>query len=217
MTSEVFNIDCVDGMKSYPDKYFELAIVDPPYGIGMDGGVTYKRPSRPNSKNLLPKHPIKDWDSGKPNENYFKELFRVSRNQIICGGNYFTQFLPASMGWVYWGKMEDESNFSDGELIFTSFQRALKSFYLHQFHGTHGGKMRIHPTQKPVKLYRWLLKNYANPGDKILDTHTGSGSSRIAAYDMGFPFTGFEIDSDYFDAAEKRFQLFKSQMKMEFA
>ena len=201
-----YNSDCMEAMAQMEDNAFDLAIVDPPYGIGMAGGKRYDRPSRPNSYHTKTKHKLKEWDNERPPIKYFKELNRVSKNQIICGANYFVEFLTPSMGWIYWGKMEDESNFSDGELFYTSFNRALKSVYYHQFHKTNGGKTRIHPTQKPIALYKWLLKNYAKEGDRILDTHLGSGSSRIAAHEMGFDFTGYEIDKDYFDAQEKRFQ-----------
>jgi site-specific DNA-methyltransferase (adenine-specific) len=196
------------GMADKPDGYFDLAIVDPPYGIGMNGGITYQRPSRPNSYGKPPKHQKKEWDNKRPCKKYFDELFRVSQNQIIFGANYFTEYLTPSMGWIYWGKMEDESNFSDGELIFTSYERALKSIKIHQFHGTNGGKDRIHPTQKPIALYDWILQNYATKGQSILDTHVGSGSSRIAAYKGGFNFTGFEIDPEYYALQEARFREF---------
>jgi site-specific DNA-methyltransferase (adenine-specific) len=128
----------------------------------------------------------------------------VSEHQIIWGSNYFTEFLPPSMGWIYWGKMEDDSNFSDGELAFSSFNRALKRIKIRQFEGTNGGKERIHPTQKPVKLYEWLLMNYAKEGDKILDTHLGSGSIAIACHNLKFDLTGYELDAEYYEAATKR-------------
>ena len=201
-------------MAGLPDKTYELAIVDPPYGIGMDGGVTYQRPSRPNSYFMPPKHTKKVWDTNAPKAEYFKCLYCCSEHQIICGGNYFVQFLTPSMGWIYWAKMEDTSNFSDGELIFTSFQRALKSYKIHQFHGTYGGKLRIHPTQKPVSLYRWLLTNYAKPGQTILDTHGGSFSSAIACWHEGYDMDICEIDKEYFEAACKRFERETRQGKL---
>ena len=207
MPNIFLNADCMDpeiGLPSYPDNHFDLAIVDPPYGIGMSGGVRYDRPSRPNSVNLKTKHTRKEWDNIRPCAEYFKQLFRVSANQIIWGGNYFAEYLPPSMGWIYWAKMEDSSDFSDGELAFTSFQRALKRAKVHQFHGTHGGKHRIHPTQKPAILYRWLLENYAQPNDLILDTHVGSASSLIACESMGFNYVGYELDPDYYAAAQNR-------------
>ena len=204
--------DSLEAMKGMEDNAYELAIVDVPYGINMSGGVTYQRPSRPNSYGKTPKHTRKEWDNSPPTKEYFNQLFRVSKNQIIWGANYLTQHLPASMGWVYWGKMEDDSDFSDGELAYTSFERALKRFKCHQFHGTHGGKDRIHPTQKPVKLYEWLLHNYANEGDKILDTHSGSLSIAIACAELGFDLDAYELDADYFEAAHKRLVQHASQL-----
>ncbi|HEY6436168.1 MAG TPA: DNA methyltransferase [Ignavibacteriaceae bacterium] len=206
--SLVTNEDCMSLMARYPDKYFELAVVDPPYGIGEGGqrNLSGDRPTKkwknPNSINYKPFD-----DSTPPDENYFKELFRVSKNQIVFGGNYFTAFLFPSMGWIIWDKGVDEKeHLSMFEMAWSSFQRKAMKFEL-LWAGFKKGEPteRIHPTQKPMKLYYWLLKNYAKPGDKILDTHLGSGSSRIAAYKLGFDFVGCELDKDYFDAQEKRF------------
>lgn len=206
MISNVFNIDCMEGLKEFPDKFFELAICDPPYGIGYDG-VRKSTGSHGGRR----AHAFKGWDDMSPNENYFSELFRVSKNQIVWGANYMTKYLPPSMGWIFWDKGQRICN-SDGELAFSSFDCALRVAEYNrvelQIEGT------IHPTQKPIKLYKWLLRNYAKPGDKILDTHMGSQSSRIAAYDMGFDYWGYEIDKDYFEAGCKRFELFKSQLKI---
>jgi len=201
MISETHNIDCIEYMKQFPDKHFELAIVDPPYGIGA-GAKTY-------GKRKI-KHDIKDWDKSIPNELYFTELFRVSNNQIIWGGNYFD--LPLTNGWIVWDKDRGkETTFSDGELAWTSFLNLLKILKI-KYDGFLGMDKdgRIHPTQKPVSLYKWLLKNYAKEGDKILDTHLGSQSSRIAAYDMGFDFYGCELDKDYFEQGNKRFEDYKA-------
>jgi site-specific DNA-methyltransferase (adenine-specific) len=206
--TQCFNRDCIEAMWEFPDKYFELAIVDPPYGIGRDGSI------RTTSKHGGRKaHKFKGWDEYTHNEDYFDELFRVSQNQIIWGANYFTPFLPSSMGWIFWDKGQRICN-SDGELAFSSFNRALRVVEYNRVELLldYGGT--IHPTQKPVKLYKWLLKNYAEEGDKILDTHLGSGSSRIAAFDGGFEFWGYELDSEYFAASEKRFQQHKSQLKL---
>lgn len=192
------NEDCMEMMSRYPDKFFELAIVDPPYGIGRDGSV--RTTSRHGGRKA---HGFKGWDSKTPEQKYFDELFRVSQNQIIWGANYMTEFLPASMGWIFWDKGQRICN-SDGELAFTSFDRALRVAEYNRVELLKEGT--IHPTQKPVVLYKWLLSNYAKEGDKILDTHLGSGSSRIAAYIMGFDFYGCELDSDYFNAMEKRFK-----------
>jgi site-specific DNA-methyltransferase (adenine-specific) len=212
-------MDCMEGMAKYPDKYFDLAIVDPPYGIG----ASKRKSTIKDGKHLCgflddTRYKLSDWDLNRPNKEYFIELQRISKNQIIWGGNYFTDLLPISRGWVFWDKKPNVPNYSDGELAWTSFDMVLKRIII-----MWNGKIRtgiekgyfcIHPTQKPIKLYKWLLTNYANQGDKILDTHLGSGSSRIAAYDMGFDFVGFELDKDYFDAQEKRFNEFKQQLKL---
>lgn len=195
-------------MKDYPDKHFELAIVDPPYGIGaseMQMGLGKKKWDKG-----------KRWDNSAPDEDYFFELFRVSVNQIIWGGNHFV--LPCQRGWIFWDKdVQPDLSFSSGELAWTSFDRVLKKANIDYsgFRGSDGDK--IHPTQKPIALYRWLLKNYANEGDKILDTHMGSQSSRIAAFDMGFEYVGFELDKDYFEAGCKRFAQHASQFKLNFS
>lgn len=197
--SEVHNEDCMIGMARYPDKHFDLAIVDPPYGIDIN-----------KSGRLVSEKgwEYKDWDKHIPDSPYFLELKRVSINQIIWGGNYFD--LPPTKCFLIWDKQQPEGiSFASCEFAWTSFESVAKTFYKRP-----QGEERIHPTQKPVTLYRWLLKNYAKTGDKIVDTHLGSGSSRIAAYDMGFDFTGYEIDKDYFEAQEKRFQQFKSQQKL---
>lgn len=188
------------------DNAYELAIVDPPYGIGRDGSV--RTTSRHGGRKA---HAFKGWDSSTPTAEYFNELFRVSRNQIIWGANYFTEFLPASMGWIFWDKGQRICN-SDGELAFSSFDKALRAVEYNRVELLLEGT--IHPTQKPIKLYKWLLTNYAKPGDKILDTHLGSGSSRIACYDLGFDFTGYELDADYFQAQEERFARHTAQERL---
>ena len=184
--------DCMDVMAEYPDKHFDLAIVDPPYGIGEDGGKCRTRGSKRTNGTS------KNWDKETPPTEYFDELRRVSRNQIIWGGNYFTDKIPPSRCWIYWQK-DMGGDFADGELAWTSFDRVVKQWRKRS--ETFG---RIHPTQKPVKLYRWLLENYAKPGQRILDTHLGSGSSAIACAQFGCEMTGCEIDSEYFaDAVER--------------
>lgn len=202
--TQAFNMDCMEGMRQFPDKFFDLAIVDPPYGIGRDGSA--KTTSKHGGRKA---HKFKGWDKSTPDDKYFNELFRVSKDQIIWGANYFTKFIPASMGWIFWDKGQRICN-SDGELAFSSFEKALRVVEYNRVELLLEGT--IHPTQKPVKLYKWLLKNYAESGMKILDTHLGSGSSRIAAHDMGFEFWGYELDKDYFDAQEKRFKLHTSQL-----
>lgn len=192
--------DCMDFMREFPDGYFNLAIVDPPYGIDINMNMGRK-------KGQAKKHAEKKWDGNIPDQSYFKELFRVSKNQIIWGGNYMTEYLRPTKSWIFWDKVvPDGVTFADGELAWTSFNKTLVKAKIPYsgFRGLDvGGK--IHPTSKPISLYKWLLKNYAKPGDKILDTHLGSGSSRIAAHDMGFDFWGYELDSDYFNAQEDRF------------
>lgn len=229
--SECYNEDCMIGMKRYEDKFFDLAVVDPQYGIGRDGGETGK-----NWKWYEPK----DWDNERPSKEYFIELERVSVNRIIWGANYFSEYLPSSMGWIFWDKGQDLT-MSDGELAYSSFDRALRRITINRCKiGEHGGL--LHPTQKPVKLYRWLLENYAtckecnNTGkvnggsygmaecrsceiskkgiSKILDTHMGSQSSRIAAFNMGFDYYGWEIDKEYFDKGNKRFKEQTMQLKI---
>ena len=188
-------MDCMELMVQYPDKHFELAIVDPPYGIGRDGGETGK-----NWKH----YECKQWDSKPPEKEYFEQLFRISQNQIIWGANYFTNFMPASMGWIFWDKGQDLS-MSDGELAFSSFQRALRRIVMNRCKISENGG-NIHPTQKPVALYNWLLENYAKPGDKILDTHMGSGSIAIACHYRKHHLTACELDKDYFQDACKRIE-----------
>ena len=199
--SEVYNMDCVAGMREYPDKYFDLAIVDPPYGIGAENHAG-------NADNGWKQWDKKAWDSSIPNEEYFTELFRVSKNQIIWGGNYFANLLPNSQGWIFWDKGQRNFSLADGELCWTSFKKSLRVFGMSRAKSKASiGYNKIHPTQKPVELYDFCL-NFAKleQGDKILDTHLGSGSSRIACYRNGFDFVGFELDKDYYEAQEKRFK-----------
>lgn len=191
---------CMEGMRETPDKFYDLAVVDPPYGIGEDGR---KRDSRviPSAKWKNPKanpYHIADWDKARPGELFFAELFRVSKNQIIWGYNHFSDMLPSSTSIVVWDKLVS-GDFSDCELAWTSHKKAIRKFeWLWDGFKKQQPERRIHPTQKPVALYKWLLTNYAKHGDKILDTHLGSGSSRIAAWDMGFDFWCYELDPDYF-------------------
>ena len=202
------NGDCMEYMKTMPDKYVDLCISDPPYGINRlhSGGM-------PKSSRFI-KWERKHWDNEPPSPEYFKELFRVSRNQIIWGGNYFTDNLFPSMGWVFWFKQKGMT-FADGELAWTSFQRATRQYDLSGMGaGAGADKFKIHPTQKPVKLYKWLLTNYAKQGDKILDTHVGSASSLIACHELGFDYIGFEIDEDYYKAATKRLGAVKAQLSI---
>jgi site-specific DNA-methyltransferase (adenine-specific) len=209
--SIVYLEDCIQGMKRYENNHFDLAIVDPPYGIGRSGhnGVIAKNP-----KHNWKAHTWKDWDNETPTSEYWDELFRVSKNQIVWGANYFTEYLPTSMGWIFWDKGQDLT-MSDGELAYTSFNRALRRIKINRGQlMVEGGT--IHPTQKPIKLYDWIIQNYCADANLILDTHVGSGSSRIAAYKGGFDFVGFEIDAEYYEKQEKRFNDFKSQLRLTF-
>ena len=194
-----YNEDCLEAMKEIPDKYFDLAIVDPPYGISItDSGHLGKYNKNGNR-----------WDDAIPTDEYFEELFRVSKDQIIWGGNYFV--LPATRCYVIWDKKRPESfSFAMSEFAWTSFDRSAKTFYRSPLQD----KNRFHPTQKPVALYEWLLNNYAKQGDKILDTHVGSASSLIACYNLGFDYIGFELDKDYYNQATKRLEQHKSQINL---
>ena len=183
-------------MARYPDKHFDLAIVDPPYGIGQDGHNGSTRVA--DGKQLRRVFEQKGWDKAIPGAEYFAELRRVSRNQIIWGGNYFP--LPPSRCWIVWDKLMG-GDFADCELAWTSLDAVVRKFT--KCNKDHG---HIHPTQKPVALYRWLLENYAKPGQRILDTHLGSGSHAIAAHYFGAHLTACEIDADYFAAATARIQ-----------
>ena len=203
------NMDCLEAMKQMDDNQFDLAIVDPPYGIGRSG---HNGTNPKNAKHKWKRFKDKGWDNAIPQKEYFVELFRVSKNQIIWGANYFVEFLPGSMGWIFWDKGQDLT-MSDGELAFSSFQRALRRKVINRGQLVKEGGT-IHPTQKPVKLYEWILDKYAKEGDKILDTHLGSGSIAIACHNRGFDLTGFEIDKEYFDNACERLRVHQSQLTM---
>lgn len=210
--SVVYNEDCVEGLKRFSDKHFDLAIVDPPYGLGLDGGKI-GGDNETNAKNYIKK----DWDNSIPSSEYWEQLFRVSKNQIVWGGNFMIEFLYPSKGWIVWKKMDISNNFCPFELAWTSFNSGKMFDFLWAGMWQENMKdkeKRIHPTQKPKQLYKWILKEFAKEGDLILDTHVGSGSSRIACNELHFAFTGFEIDKDYYEAQEKRFKDFVSQLRM---
>ena len=210
---EITNEDCMDLLRRTPDNYYSLALVDPPYGIEMDGGSSIKKlKSRPNWKGC--KYDKKDWDSQIPSIEYFNELFRVSKNQIIWGGNYFTEFLKPTKSWLIWDKkMSHNENFSHAEMAWVSL-KSITRLISHSATGTSDKK--IHPTEKPVRLYKYCLDKYAKPNDKILDTHLGSGSIAIACHDYGFELTACELDESYYNSAIKRIQNHISQTKLEF-
>jgi site-specific DNA-methyltransferase (adenine-specific) len=217
----VTNEDNLTLMARYPDKYFELAIVDPPYGIGADenafkNGVNCKA-------NGFKEHKKSNWDNAIPTKEYFDELKRVSKNQIIWGGNYFTEHLPPVMSWIIWDKMQYNFSFSHGEMAWNSFNTKLLIFKYAR--GNESGfapkipsgmkqGLNIHPTQKPIALYKYCLENFANEGDKILDTHFGSGSIAIACHDYGFDLTACELDPEYFEKSVKRLKNHVAQQKL---
>ena len=201
----LYNADCMEVMKTFKDKQFSLAIVDPPYGIGIDG----QKEDVKQGRQIRKAHDFKGWDNAIPSEEYFIELKRVSRNQIIWGGNYFTKFLPPTKAWIFWYKGQQGLTMSDGEMAWTSFDTAVRFFRYHRGQQT---DKRIHPTQKPVQLYKWLLQNYAKEGDTILDTHFGSLSIGIACHDLKFDLTAIELDKDYYEAGKKR--LIEHQMQL---
>ena len=196
----ITNEDCMDLLRRTPDKFYQLAIIDPPYGINI------------SSNPIRQKHKKKNWDSEIPNKEYFDELFRVSQNQIIWGGNYFIDYLNNTQCFIIWDKKQPE-NFSLAmcELAWTSMQSPAKIFR----YSVLTEQDKIHPTQKPVALYKWLLDKYAKQGDKILDTHLGSGSIAIAAHDYGFELTACELDVDYYNKAIERIKNHISQIKLE--
>lgn len=213
-----YNTDCMEYMKTVPDKYFDLAVVDPPYGIGASN---YSRGGTQYGAQLArcKVYDVKDWDKSAPPKEYFDELMRVSKNQIIFGANHFISRMPYdSSCWIVWNKENGDNMYADCELAWTSFDKAVRMFSF-RWSGMLQGNMkekeeRIHPTQKPVALYDWIFRTFVNDGDKILDTHLGSGSSRIAAYKRGVDFVGCEIDSDYFEEQEKRFFDFTNQISL---
>jgi site-specific DNA-methyltransferase (adenine-specific) len=200
-------------MKQFKDKEFDLAIVDPPYGIDMGGGSSIKKlKNRPNWKGC--KYDKKDWDNSIPKKEYFDELFRVSKNQIIWGGNYFTEYLKPTKSWIIWDKkMSHNENFSHAEMAWVSL-KSITRLISHSATGTSDKK--IHPTEKPIKLYAWILKKYAKEGDTILDTHFGSLSIGIACEKLGFELTAIELDKDYYQMAKKRLLDYKNQLTIEF-
>ena len=207
-------MDCLEAMKDMEDNAFDLAIVDPPYGIGESSNDNKSRSKLGKSKD----YGCKKWDDNAPNKEYFKELKRVSKNQIIWGANHFIENIPKanSSCWVVWNKENGANDFADCELAYCSFNTAVRKVDL-RWHGMlqqdmKNKEIRIHPTQKPVKLYEWLLMNYAKEGDNILDTHLGSGSIALACHNLRFNLTACELDQDYFNAAEKRLKQHQQQL-----
>jgi site-specific DNA-methyltransferase (adenine-specific) len=196
-------------MARYPDNYFDLAIVDPPYGIGAE-----RQHFEGHGWILRSK---KEWDNKTPNKDYFDELFRVSKNQIVWGGNYMTEYLHSSMGWIIWDKGQRDFTLADGEMAWTSFNKAMRIFEFSRANCIKSNNTMIekfHPTAKPFELYKWILNKYAKPGDKILDTHLGSGSIAIACAEYGFDLTACELDTEYYNKAIQRIQNHLLQQKL---
>jgi len=205
--------DCMEYMATLKDNEFDLAVVDPPYGIGEDGKTNHSRETKGIKPTMFTP---KDWDKSPPPPEYFDELMRVSKRQIIWGGNYFD--LPPSSCWLVWDKINYGSHFADCELAWTNLKTAVRQFRF-MWNGMLQGDMkhkqkRIHPTQKPIQLYQWIFDKYAKKGWRILDTHLGSGSSAIAAHDSGLDFVGIELDGDYFQAAKDRLE--RHQLQLQF-
>ena len=215
MRSEVYNIDCMEYMKTLPDKSFDLVIADPPYGIKEDGLKNHSRSKLAKAQEYTPK----DWDKQAMPKEFFDELIRVSKNQIIWGANHFISQIPYdSPCWIVWDKDNGNNDFADCELAWTSFKTAVRRFK-YRWAGMLQENMknkerRIHPTQKPVDLYGWLLLNYAPQGGVIFDPMMGSQSSRIAAHRLGFDYVGCELDKEYFDKGNERFKQETSQMSL---
>ena len=206
MISQVTNEDCMELMARYPDGYFDLAVVDPPYGIGVNVNIGRRKGDKKSNY-----HQFAGKDNNIPDAQYFLELLRVSKNQIVWGGNYMTEHLQPTPCWLLWDKgFSEDVTFAQFEMAWTSFKTSAKKYDYNAAKNNN----RIHPTQKPVALYDWIFKNYAKEGDKILDTHLGSGSSRIAAHRAKLDFVACELDEDYFKAQELRFKNYVSQLTL---
>ena len=219
---ELHNVDCMEYLATCEDNAFELAIVDPPYGLKETAKRSRQRvPKTQSSKWKNRRAPnyggSDDWDNSTPTSQYFAEIERVTKNQIIWGANHFGMMQPSS-GWVVWFKkrFDEKNDFSDAELAYTSFKKGCRLFHMPWigFGAVDAKEKRIHPTQKPVKLYEWLLMNYAKEGDRILDSHLGSGSIAIACHNLGFDLVGCELDADYYNAAKKRLEQHQSQLRI---
>lgn len=212
----LYNMDCMEYMANCKDKQFDLAIVDPPYGIGEDVDKirNYNSKSCKDWQKRKPKEYLKkEWDKKRPNKDYFQELIRISNKQIIWGANYMSDLLPVSGGWIVWDKQVVMPTFSDGELAWTNCNNSVK-FARFLWAGYRKCEItnRFHPTQKPVSLYSWILQHYAKKGDSIFDSHLGSGSIALACHDLGFDLEACELDKDYFEAAKNRLEQHQKQL-----
>lgn len=203
---ELYNIDCMEALREMQDNQFDLAIVDPPYALGIDGQRETKRGKKSDRK----EHKKKYWDSATPDKIYFDELHRVSKNCIIFGANYMIDSLSkCTKGWIVWDKGQYGLTMSDCELAYSTFNKPTRIYKKNRVQLLKEGT--IHPTQKPITLYKWILNNYAKEGDKILDTHLGSGSIAIACHDLKFNLTGYELDEEYFESAKRRVKEHQAQ------
>jgi site-specific DNA-methyltransferase (adenine-specific) len=207
MTIRLHHGDCLPAMKQMKDNEYDLAIVDPPYGIQQHQGIQMGKWSR----NI---HTKKDWDNSIPSQEYFNELFRISKNQIIWGGNYFIDYLSNTRCMLVWDKKNGSNPISDCELAWTSFDSSVRKFVYNHIQEYNQKIERIHPTQKPVALYQWILSNYAKPGDKIIDTHLGSGSIAIACHDNKFDLDAWELDEEYYMKAKARLEAHQQQLQL---
>jgi len=207
-SNKVYLEDCTEALKRFSDRHFDIAVVDPPYGIGAN------KMQLGNGKRKIYRGEA-DWDNAIPTAEYWEQLFRVSKNQIVWGGNYMTEYLKPTSAWLFWDKGTGENDFADGELAWTSYNGALRKI-TKSWVGANAkdGLERIHPTQKPIYLYDWIFNRFAKEGNLILDTHVGSGSSRIAAHKHKLDFVGFEIDKGYYESQEKRFNAVISQQTL---
>ena len=202
---KIYNMDCLEAMSKMEDNAYDLAIVDPPYGININVSMGRRKGDKKSDY-----HKFAGNDSSIPSSEYFKELKRVSKNQIIWGGNYMTEHLSPSSCWLLWDKgFSEDVTFAQFEMAWTSFKSSAKKYDKHP-----NQLNRIHPTQKPTSLYEWIIMRYAKEGDKILDTHLGSGSSAIAAHNLGYDFTGYELDEEYFKATKKRIDNHTAQLRI---
>jgi len=217
--NQLYNMDCVQGMQLFPDKYFDLAVVDPPYGIGTDKDA-YEKSGTVYGNARRGMYSLKNWDSAPPDADYFTELFRVSKHQVIFGANHFISRIPIdSPSWIVWDKENGVTDYADAELAWTSHKTAVRLF-AYKWNGFLQGNMknkeaRFHPCQKPVALYEWILSKYASPGDKILDTHAGSAPSMIAAHNLNLDIIAFEIDEEFYTLSTERINAARAQMRID--
>ena len=209
--NRLYNLDCMEAMKEIPDKFFQIALCDPPYGIGHDG---QRQRVHKNVKHNRKFHAREGWDKEPPPPEYFRELERISENQIIFGANYFVGSLTKpTKGWIVWDKGQHGLSMSDCEIVYTSFDRPTRVVVVNRAALQQDGDT-IHPTQKPVRLYEWILTHYAQAGDRIIDTHAGSAASLVACWNLGFEYMGFEKNPSIFQKAAARLDAITAQERL---